>query len=181
MNAVVRTEPVKGPCDVSKWHHTFQIPKRETFSARWEIVQMLRTLMIQHTKYPTSEQYNTLCSKQVMTKAWRIPLEVAMLVNYFCLANISIAFCSVSRLKFAIPTPCLLALLHYLRYVFVHVLFNRDHGRSRSGMPSRTFEETALMKMCSLEVHRVAKKVVLNHPLSTENWIPASVKHLRYP
>lgn len=48
-------------------------------------------------------------------------------------------------------------------------------------MPSRTFEETALMKMRSLEVHRVAKKVVLNHPLSAENWIPASVKHLRYP
>ena len=80
MNAVVRTEPIKGPCDVSKWHHTFQIPDRETFSgyvqksidtgivstrARREIVQMLRTLMIQHTKYPTSEQYNAVCSKLV--------------------------------------------------------------------------------------------------------------------
>ena len=58
MNAVVRTESIKGPCDVSKWHHTFQIPDRETFSgcvqksidtgivsthARQEIVQMLRT------------------------------------------------------------------------------------------------------------------------------------------
>ena len=79
MNAV-HTEPVKGSCGVSKWHHTFQIPERETFSgcvqksidtgivstrARREIVQMLRTLMIQHTRYPTSEQYNTVCAKLV--------------------------------------------------------------------------------------------------------------------
>ena len=82
MNTVVHTKPVKGVISggVSMWHHTFQIPERETFSgcvqqsidtgivsarARREIVQMLRTLIVQHTKYPTSEQYNTVCNKLV--------------------------------------------------------------------------------------------------------------------
>lgn len=63
-----------------KWHHTFQIPNRGSFSgcvqkaidtgvvsarARREIVQMIRSLMLQHTKYPTSEQYNTVCEMLV--------------------------------------------------------------------------------------------------------------------
>ena len=62
------------------WHHTFQIPNCEVFSAcvqtaintgivsaraRKEIVQMIRTLMLQHSKYPTSEQYSTIFEKLV--------------------------------------------------------------------------------------------------------------------
>ena len=34
--------------------------------ARQEIVQMLRTLMLQHTKYPTPEQYTNVCQKLVV-------------------------------------------------------------------------------------------------------------------
>lgn len=34
--------------------------------ARQEIVQMLRTLMLQHTKYPTSDQYTTVCQKLII-------------------------------------------------------------------------------------------------------------------
>lgn len=34
--------------------------------ARQEIVQTLRTLMVQHTKYPTSEQYTNVCQKLIV-------------------------------------------------------------------------------------------------------------------
>ena len=64
----------------SKWHLTFEIPERSSFSgcvqkaidtgvvvarARRELIQVLRTLMLQHTKYPSSEQYNKVCEKLV--------------------------------------------------------------------------------------------------------------------
>ena len=64
----------------SKWHLTFEIPERSSFSgcvqkaidtrvvvarARREFIQVLRTLMLLHTKYPSSEQYNKVCEKLV--------------------------------------------------------------------------------------------------------------------
>lgn len=60
------------------WHLTFEIPDGTTFSSkvqraiadgivvgrvRREVVQVLRTLMLQHTKYPSRDQYNTVCEK----------------------------------------------------------------------------------------------------------------------
>jgi len=61
----------------SDWHIRFQIPLKETYSwsvqkavetgviARKEIVQVLRTLILSYTKYPTSEQYTTISQKLV--------------------------------------------------------------------------------------------------------------------
>lgn len=77
---------------------------------------------------------------------------------------------------FMLHLVCLLLVL-----LSLHLLFVRDRGRSHSGMPSRTSEETALMKIRSLEIHRMARKIALDHPLSAKNWIPAaSVNQLRY-
>ena len=57
----------------TKWHLTFQIPEKHTFSgsvlravntgvvsakARREIVQVLRTLILQHTCRPNGKQYS---------------------------------------------------------------------------------------------------------------------------
>ena len=65
---------------VSSWYCTFKIPDRDVFSgwtqrsidtgvvtsrARREIVQTLRTLISQHTKYPTRYQYSNVCEKLV--------------------------------------------------------------------------------------------------------------------
>ncbi len=67
---------VQFPGLAERWQKSFKIPNRESFSgsvqaaidsgvvssrARREIVQTLRTLMLQHTKYPTSDQYNAVC------------------------------------------------------------------------------------------------------------------------
>ena len=64
----------------TNWHATFEIPEVEVFSdivqeavrsgivtsrARREIIQMLRTLILQYTKYMTSEQYVAVCQKLV--------------------------------------------------------------------------------------------------------------------
>ena len=64
----------------SNWHIGFQFPPKETYSwsvqkaietgvvsskARREIVQVLRTLISQYTKYPTSDQYAIICQKLV--------------------------------------------------------------------------------------------------------------------
>jgi len=61
----------------SDWHIRFQIPLKETYSwsvqkaiktgviASKEIVQVLRTLILSYTKYPTSEQYTTISQKLV--------------------------------------------------------------------------------------------------------------------
>ncbi len=66
---------VKSHGQPGRWHKSFNIPNRESFSdcvqtaidtgvvssrARREIVQTLRTLVLQHTRYPTSEQYNAV-------------------------------------------------------------------------------------------------------------------------
>ena len=66
----------------SKWHTTFVVPEKHTFSgcvqraissgviqakARQEIVQTLRTYMLQHTLYPTSEEYTAVCQKLIVT------------------------------------------------------------------------------------------------------------------
>ena len=65
------------------WHHEFTIPEENTFSgsaqrafttgvitskAKREIIQVLRTMMISHTVYPTSEQY-TYVSQLLISKA----------------------------------------------------------------------------------------------------------------
>ena len=64
------------------WHHEFTIPEENTFSgsaqrafttgvitskAKREIIQVLRTMMIAHTVYPTSEQY-TYVSQLLISK-----------------------------------------------------------------------------------------------------------------
>lgn len=61
---------------LKNWHLSFEIPEKDSFSgsvqkaietgvvvarARREIVQVVRTLVLQHTKFPTSEQYNRVC------------------------------------------------------------------------------------------------------------------------
>ena len=63
-----------------EWHVGFAIPELEVFStqvlnaintgvvtasARREIVQILRTYVLAHTKNPKSEHYNTVCRKLV--------------------------------------------------------------------------------------------------------------------
>lgn len=63
------------------WHLAFEVPDQDKFSdhvqkaietgivlprSRREIVQMLRTLMLQFTKEPTPEEYGTICSKLVL-------------------------------------------------------------------------------------------------------------------
>ena len=62
------------------WHHNFAIPSLESFSgsvqravetgvisskARREIVQVLRTMMIAHTVYPTSDQYVSVSQRLI--------------------------------------------------------------------------------------------------------------------
>lgn len=62
------------------WHLNFTIPDLNTFSrfvkdavktgivsstARREITQVLRTYIVPHTRYPTPEQYTTVCRKLV--------------------------------------------------------------------------------------------------------------------
>lgn len=62
------------------WHVNFEIPDKYTFCgavqdsidtgtvcgrARRGIVQVLRTLIIQHTKYPSREEYNVICRKLI--------------------------------------------------------------------------------------------------------------------
>ena len=62
------------------WHHNFTIPSLESFSgsvqravetgvisskARREIVQVLRTMMIAHTVYPTSDQYVSVSQRLI--------------------------------------------------------------------------------------------------------------------
>lgn len=64
----------------TNWHLSFQIPPKHTFSgvvqkaietgvvcakARWDIVQTLRTLILQHTRYPSSEEYTTISRKLI--------------------------------------------------------------------------------------------------------------------
>ena len=46
-----------------------------TSKARHEIVQVLRTLMMMHTVYPTSEQYVTIC-KELIAKFPKLANEV---------------------------------------------------------------------------------------------------------
>ena len=46
-----------------------------TSKARHEIVQVLRTLMMMHTVYPTSEQYVTVC-KELIAKFPKLADEV---------------------------------------------------------------------------------------------------------
>ncbi len=75
------------PCDTffsplvqNDWHSTFKVPEVASFSGTvqlaiesgtivskaWqEIVQTLRTLMLQYTKYPSSEQYTEVCRKLI--------------------------------------------------------------------------------------------------------------------
>lgn len=62
------------------WHRLFKIPEKHTFSgsvqtsittgvscskSRREISQVLRTLILQHTRQPTSEQYTEIARKLV--------------------------------------------------------------------------------------------------------------------
>ena len=62
------------------WHIRFQIPPKETYSwsvqqaietgvitstARRQIVQVLRTMILSYTKYPKSEQYTIISQKLV--------------------------------------------------------------------------------------------------------------------
>ena len=64
----------------TNWHLSFKIPQKHTFSgvvqkavetgvvcakARRDIVQTLRTLILQHTRYPSSEEYTTVSRKLV--------------------------------------------------------------------------------------------------------------------
>lgn len=64
----------------STWHLQFNIPELDTFSgavkdaiktgvvtsiARREIVQVLRTYITKETRYPTGEQYVTVCQKLI--------------------------------------------------------------------------------------------------------------------
>ncbi len=63
------------------WHLDFIIPDKEkigysgsqaidnghvTSNAKRKIISLLRSLMVQHTLYPTSEQCITVCNKLVM-------------------------------------------------------------------------------------------------------------------
>ena len=74
--------PSESCCGQGKWHHTFTIPEKRTFSgcvqtaiesgvisakARHEIVQTLRTYILQYTRYPTSEEYTAVCQKLILT------------------------------------------------------------------------------------------------------------------
>ena len=64
----------------TNWHLSFKIPHKDTFSgvvqkavetgvvcakARRDIVQTLRTLILQHTRYPSSEEYTTVSRKLI--------------------------------------------------------------------------------------------------------------------
>ena len=64
----------------NNWHLNFEIPDKHTFCgavqdaidsgsvcarARRGVVQVLRTLMTQHTKYPSLEEYNAVCRKLI--------------------------------------------------------------------------------------------------------------------
>lgn len=66
---------------LSDWHLSFEVPEKETFSwavqkaietgvvcakPRRDIIQVLRTLMLQHTKYPSSEEYTSISRKLVL-------------------------------------------------------------------------------------------------------------------
>ncbi len=70
-------QPVGVP---TNWHVSFVIPDKSTFSggvqkavetgvvcakARRDIVHTLRTLVLQHARYPTSEEYTTVSRKLV--------------------------------------------------------------------------------------------------------------------
>ncbi len=70
-------QPVGMP---TNWHLSFEIPDKSTFSggvqkgvetavvcakARRDIVHTLRTLMLQHTRYPSSEEYTAVSRKLV--------------------------------------------------------------------------------------------------------------------
>jgi len=67
-------------CTNTEWHLNFMIPQKSSFTnsvqeairtgvitskARREIISVLRTYIVAHTVYPTSEQYNTVCRKLV--------------------------------------------------------------------------------------------------------------------
>ncbi len=69
------------PIFQDNWHLDFIIPDKEKFgysgsraidnghvtsNAKRKIISLLRSLMVQHTLYPTSEQYITVCNKLVM-------------------------------------------------------------------------------------------------------------------
>ena len=71
---------VSSVATMGDWHLSFHIPARNSFSnsvqtsidtgvvsarARREIVQTLRTLVLQYTRYLSSEQYNAVCSSLV--------------------------------------------------------------------------------------------------------------------
>ncbi len=73
-------QDTNSPVVNSKWHLSFEIPESASFSgcvqkaidtgvvvarARRELIQVLRTLVLQHTKYPSSEQYNKVCERLV--------------------------------------------------------------------------------------------------------------------
>ena len=64
----------------TNWYLSFKIPQKHTFSgvvqkavetgvvcakARRDIVQTLRTLILHHTRYPSSEEYTTVSQKLV--------------------------------------------------------------------------------------------------------------------
>ena len=136
MNAAVK-QSEESNCN-PKWHRTFQIPNRETFSqcvqksfdtgivsacARKEIVQMLRSLVLQHTKYPTSEQYNTICEK---------------LVTKFSKLRDTLGSGHVSYTFVKIPCMKIYVVREYCSSIY------RDRGRNHSEMLSRTFAETTL-------------------------------------
>ena len=80
MNTAVTTKMIGSAKIQPSWHLSFCIPARNSFSSsvqssidtgvvtarsRREIVQTLRTLMLQHTRYPSSEQYNEVCRRLV--------------------------------------------------------------------------------------------------------------------
>ena len=68
------------PLTESSWHLSFEIPDKSTFSgavqkaidtgvlcakSRKDIVQTLRTLMLQHTRYPSSQEYTVVSQKLI--------------------------------------------------------------------------------------------------------------------
>ena len=66
--------------DDPDWHLSFAIPEKHTFfqavqdsietglvtpRAKRGLIQVLRTLIIQHTKYPSRDEYNVVCKKLI--------------------------------------------------------------------------------------------------------------------
>ena len=73
-------QPAANFQSTSDWHLTFQIPEKSTFSwavqkaidtglvcakPRRDITQTIRTLMLQYSRYPSSEAYTTISRKLI--------------------------------------------------------------------------------------------------------------------